>query len=133
MDSIALGEEKGLNWRLHSQLNPSHGDDLISVLLSDSDNRIEQYKCRLLSHADVRPTLTHGYSETLTQAGSAIESDASQQVVHMDWQLPHSSNHSVVACCIDESRPLPEVRHLEDESVTELFVGERAIVVPLTA
>lgn len=133
VDSIALREEKGLNWRLHSQLDASSGEDLSSVVLSDSDERIERYTCRLLSHTDVRPTLTYGYFEELSFAGRAIESDASQHVVHMDWQLSHARNHTVVACCVSEVRLSPEVRFLEGESVIEVLVEDQAIVIPLDA
>ena len=133
VDSIALSEEKGLNWRLHSQLNPSHGDDLSSVVLSDSSESIQPYKCHLLSHSDLRSTLTHGYSEELNLAGRAIESDASKHVVHIDWQLPQATNHTVIACCIGENKSLPEVRYLDGETAIQLTVEKRAIVIPLVA
>ena len=133
VDSIALSEEKGLNWRLHSQLNPSHGDDLSSVVLSDSSESIQPYKCHLLTHSDLRSTLTHGYSEELNLAGRAIESDASKHVVHIDWQLPQATNHTVIACCIGENKSLPEVRYLDGETAIQLTVEKRAIVIPLVA
>jgi len=133
VDSIGLSDEKGLNWRLHSHLRPRQAADDNAVVLSDSLKAIEQYKCHLLSHSDVRATLTHGYFEELNVQGNAIESDASQQVVHIDWQLPASSAHKVIACCIGESKPLPEVQYLEGETVIELTVVGQAIVIPVVA
>jgi hypothetical protein len=132
-DSIVLSEEKELNWRLHSQLSPKRGADQNAIVLSDLDQAIEQYKCHVLSHGDLRATLTHGYSEELNLSGTAIESDASQHVVHIDWQLPASSSHTVIACCIGDNNPLPEVRHLEGETAIEIKVGKQAIVIPVAA
>ncbi len=132
-DSIVLSEEKELNWRLHSQLSPKRGADQNAIVLSDPDQAIEQYKCHVLSHGDLRATLTHGYSEELNLSGTAIESDASQHVVHIDWQLPASSSHTVIACCIGDNNPLPEVRHLEGETAIEIKVGKQAIVIPVAA
>ena len=101
--------------------------------MSDSLKAIEQYKCHLLSHPDVRAALTHGYFEELNVQGTAIESDASQHVVHIDWQLPASSAHTVIACCIGESKPLPEVRHLQGETAIELTVEAQVISIPVVA
>ena len=135
-DSIVLSAKKGLNWRLHSHLNPEQGADHNAVVLSDSGNGIEHYKCHLLSHSDVRAALSHGYSGELNMPGKAIESDASQHVVHIDWQLPEASAHTVIACCIGESKPLPEVRHLgasEGVKAIELTIEKQAISIPVVA
>ena len=137
VDSIVLSEENGLNWRLHSHLNPQQGAAQNAVVLSDSSKEIGQYKCHLLSHSNVTTALTHGYSEELKLPGKAIESDASEQVVHIDWQLPEARDHTVIACCIAESKPLPEVRHLgansEGETAIELTVEKQAISIPAVA
>ena len=137
VDSIVLSEEKGLNWRLHSHLNLEQEADQSAVLLSDSDKEIDHYKCHLLSHCDVRAELTQGYSEELNLPGKAIESDASEQVVHIDWQLPEARDHTVIACCICQSKALPEVRHLgadsAGETAIELTVEKQAISIPVRA
>lgn len=136
-DSIALSAKEDLNWRLHSHLSPETGANQNTVVLSDSGKDLEQYKCHLLSHSDVPATLTQGYFEELNLPGTAIESDASEHVVHIDWQLPEARKHTVIACCIGESRPLPAVRYLgansEGETAIELTVEKQAISIPVIA
>jgi len=116
VDSIALSQPKTLNWRLHSPLNTKLDPDLNAVLLSDAGKVIDRYQCNLLSHSDVQATLTHGYSDELKIPGRAIESDASVDVTHIDWQLTEAREHQVVACCIKQGRALPEVRYSGEQS-----------------
>ena len=68
----------------------------------------------LFSHRDLQPTLNHGYAEELNIPGRTIASDAKDDVVHLNWQLAHSREHKVIACCVRESSPLTEVRRLID-------------------
>ncbi|WP_022952088.1 heparinase II/III domain-containing protein [Leucothrix mucor] len=132
VDSIELSDEHTLHWRLHSPLSASVSDDQSTVLLSDPATNISQYKCHILSHLDVQLTLAHGYEGELTIPERAIESDASKEIVHLDWQLPLSRTHSVVACCIKEGAELPKIRYSTDNSggsrtVSELLIGEQVI------
>jgi len=95
VDSIALSQPETLNWRLHSPLNTKLDPNLNAVLLSDAGKVIDRYQCNLLSHSDVQATLTHGYSDELKIPGRAIESDASVDVTHIDWQLTEAREHQV--------------------------------------
>ena len=125
--SIQLAKSQSVKWRLHSPLAATLSDN--RVVLSNSDNRIGSYKCQLLSHADVQATLTHGYEDELSVAGRAIESDARQDVVHLDWQLDAGLDHTVVACCIRDNAVLPEIVNGEDGFVTGLTVQGQTIPV----
>ena len=126
VDSIAFNEEKKLNWRLHSPLHAVTGAKtsstnpndvlLTDVLLTDKSNRSDSYACRLLTHDGVRVTLAYGYFGELNISESAIESDASQEIVHLDWELAAVREHHVVACCIRAGLPLPEVGHSTEVS-----------------
>ena len=103
VDSIVLNAAKALNWRLHSRLNAELETDNFGVVLSDSGQSIDRYQCHLLSHPEVRATLSHGYPGELNVSGSAIKSDASEAVVHLDWQLAEATTHRVVACCVNQA------------------------------
>lgn len=135
VDSISLGEEKTLNWRLHSTLDATLSNDGHTTLLTHPCNANVPYQCRLLSHADVPLTQTQGYSDELTIPTSEIESDASKKVVHLNWQLPESREYKVIACCIKKTMPFPQLRRSssdsEDEAVLELVVQQQIISMPV--
>lgn len=125
VDSIRLAESQTVNWRLHSPLEATSSDG--SVVLVDADQGIGAYQCQLLSHADVQATLTHGYEDELSIADRAIESDASKDVVHLDWRLPQQLEHTVVACCVRNNAVLPEVVRTAAGVVTGLTVPGQTI------
>lgn len=129
IDAIVLEEDKTLNWRLHSPLNATLEEDKCAVLLADANSDLDQYKCQLLSHSDVRATLENGYEGELHIPDRAIESDASKEVFHLDWALAANSEHKVVACCIRETMPLPEVQYLNGEAGIELKIKDQVIVI----
>ena len=135
VDSIQLDQEHILNWRLHSQLNATLNSGNGTILLTHSRPDIEQYKCRLLNHSDVQSTLAHGYTEELTIPTREIETDASERVVHLDWQLPASREHKVIACCIRENVPFPKVKYVTRESSEaisiQLEIAKKIISIPL--
>lgn len=136
MDSIMLSAEKTLNWRLHSAIEAEIVAGETAVLLSESNKRIDRYKCHLLSHGDVRPTLSHGYSGELNVSATAIESDASTDVVHIDWQLAQAREHTVVSCCVAQGQAIPEVRILdsaEDGAKVEVKIEESVFFIPVVA
>ena len=88
----------------------------------------------LLSHAGIHSTLDHGYSDGKTVPESAIESDASKSVVHLDWQLPQACEHNVFACCIKAKMPFPEIAFstgsADNEPVVELKIQQQIILIP---
>ena len=134
VDSIVLASEEMLNWRLHSALKTELDADHSAVLLSDSGKKIDQYKCHLLSHSDARATLAHGYSGELNISGTAIESDASTDVVHIDWELAEAREHNVIACCIAQGRPLPEVEISGDQesgTMIQLKLEQGMVSIPV--
>ncbi len=134
VDSIVLSTEKVLNWRLHSALNTEMDTDRNGVLLNDSRQRIVRYQCHLLSHREARATLSHGYSGELNISGRTIESDASEDVVHIDWQLAEGREHNVVACCIVQGQPLPQVSFSDDQehgAKVILKFGQRVVSILL--
>ena len=135
VDSISLGEQKVLNWRLHSSLNAMLSADSYTTLLTHPSDAHDSYKCRMLSHANVPSTWTHGYSDELTFSTSGIESDASKKVVHLNWQLPESREHRVIACCIRNARRFPEIRYSgndsDDKAVFELAIQQQVIPMPV--
>jgi hypothetical protein len=111
VDDISLSEEQELNWRLHSPLKATFKDEQSTVVLGRSST--DAYKCRLVSHADVQATLMHGYEGELTIPDRSIESDASQDVVHLDWQLAAQREHQILGCCVRDGLELPEIRWLK--------------------
>ena len=119
VDSIVLGEEKALNWRLHSPLNVTSGPDPNVVLLDDPEGNIERYKCCLMSHRDQQATVTRGYPQEVNMPGRTIDSDASQDVAHIDWQLTESRGHQVVAYCSLEGSNI-WTRSIESFNLPEL-------------
>jgi hypothetical protein len=135
VDSICLDDEQVLNWRLHSQLNATLSSSSSTILLTHSRRDLDQYKCKLLNHSDAESTLAHGYSEDMVFPAREIETDASERVVHLDWQLPASRTHNVVACCIREHKAFPQVRCTTDAEtqnvVIELDIQNKTIFVPL--
>jgi hypothetical protein len=115
VDHIKLNEDKIINWRLHSALSAIQDKDGNTILLSDSSNAIQQYQCSLLSHPNVSATLMNGYKGELNIPERAIESDASKNVVHIDWQLPANKEHNIIACCIEKTMLAPEIYYLESD------------------
>ncbi|WP_413700497.1 heparinase II/III family protein [Psychromonas sp. KJ10-10] len=108
VDCVTLSEDKKLNWRLHSPLKASLTDNKSSVLLASKAN-IDNYRCNLLSHPDELLTIEYGYEGELNIPERAIESDASKEVVHLDWLLPASQKHIVVASCVKDSITTAEI------------------------
>ncbi len=134
VDAIELSSAKSVNWRLHSALNVEPNADHGGVLLRDPRQAIADYHCHLLNHRDVRCTLDHGYVQELNISGSSIESDASEDVVHLDWRLDDARAHEVVACCVSRGQVLPEVSFgvdQEDRSVARLKFEQRVISIPV--
>jgi hypothetical protein len=133
IDNIQLNEDKKLNWRLHSPLNTNQYQDNNAVRLSDSKDNIDTYKCSVISHPDIQATLVKGYEGELNIPERAIESDASTEVVHLDWQLPVSRQHSIISCCIRETMTFPEVHYLHNEGkiVIKLNEQKQLISVPM--
>ena len=129
IDRIKLGEDKVLNWRLHSPLAAELAENKNTVLLADDNADVNPYKCEILSHSEVSATLVQGYEGELNIPERAIESDASKEVCHNDWQLSASKEHNVVACCIQESMPLPEMQYLNEGTDIELKVQDQVIVI----
>ena len=87
----------------------------------------------MLSHSDIEPTLDHGYVGELDMPGTAIESDASKDIVHLDWKLPAGREHHVVACCVREGMALPEVKsesETADKAVIELQLPQQVVSIP---
>lgn len=132
VDSINLADDKQLNWRLHSPLRATLIDNECSILLEDSNTAIDNYQCRLLSHSGTPLSIEQGYEGELTIPERAIESDASKEVVHFEWLLAASQQHTVVASCIKDSLPPPEVNYLTDGSEKiELKIKEQLISLSL--
>ena len=80
--------------------------------------------------------MVRGYSGELNLSGRAIESDASTDVVHIDWSLTQARNHNVIACCIGQGQTLPEVRVVggeEEGAVIELKLEGRVVSIPVVA
>ncbi|WP_435236862.1 heparinase II/III domain-containing protein [Psychromonas sp. PT13] len=131
VDNLVLNEDKKLNWRLHSPLNASQRTNNNTISLTDPANGIDPYKCHVISHSDILPTLVHGYEGELNIPERAIESDASKDVVHIDWSLPERRQHHLVGCCIKETMDFPTVRYLHDkekqETIIELTVQDQLI------
>ncbi len=134
IDSIKLGEQSTLNWRLHSPMEATLTQENQTTVLTSTSERYASYACRLLSHSDVSSTMTHGYLDELSVPTSEIESDASKKVVHLNWQLPPSRVHNVIACCIKENKPFPEINSSSNDSNNEtmvkLSVQEQLIRIP---
>ena len=131
VDTITLDSAMTVNWRLHSQLDAMLSTNNDTVLLHHSSKDTNQYKCRLLNHTDIHPTLEHGYSDGITVQQSTIESDASKNVVHMDWQLAQASEHQVLGCCIKAELPFPKIElsknDVTSEAVVEVKIQQQSI------
>ena len=133
VDSIVLTENKRINWRLHSPLTTTLNKEKNSVLLSDTNSELAQYQCSLLTHSNVGITVEHGYEGELSLPERAIESDASKEVNHLDWELPPCREHNLVACCIRKDKRLPEIIYLNNEknkAIVELKIQGQLI--PIT-
>ena len=129
VDSIVLAKPKTLNWRLHSPLESTLTGD--AVTLNDPALRIEQYKCCLVSHPGIAATLQHGYEGELNIPDRSIESDASKNIVHMDWALPADTEHHVIGCCIRDGLALPKVHSAANGVIDGLKVQGQVISVSL--
>ena len=116
VDSIVLPKNKRVNWRLHSPLTTTLNKEKNRALLSDTNPEIVQYQCSLLTHLNVDITIEHGYEGELSLPERAIESDASKEVNHLDWELPQNKEHNLVACCIRKDKELPEIIYSNNET-----------------
>ena len=98
-DSVTLPEANSLQWRLHSHLEAtliSNGVQLQSEQLDDA------YQCVIASDQHVRATLEFGYQEAIPVSGG-IESDATTDIYHVEWDLPAATTHDVVMSCLKSS------------------------------
>ncbi|TEW54703.1 heparinase [Psychromonas sp. RZ22] len=113
-DSIELQQEGSIQWRLHSHLN-AHLDSKLVLLQAEQF----QYECALLSQIKVQPTIEFGYQEAIPVTGG-IESDATLEVSHLQWELPATKTHNVVVSCLKQ----PLEISFEDEKLLSLVVTE---------
>ena len=139
IDAIKTSADRTLNWRLHSPLKARVSGDGHTTLLSHPQALHSAYQCRLLSHSAQAVTTTHGYQDELSVPTSSIESDASKEVVHLDWQLPANEQHTVIACCIRQGLSFPELlpsaarsaTQSADKGTLELRVQEEMMSIPV--
>lgn len=130
-DAITLSDEALLNWRLHSALKAEVSSRDNSVLLTDTSEIISRYKCGLLTQTETIVSVSHGYEDELNIPERTIESDASSDVVHLDWPLAKSKQHRVIAYCAPEHLPMPKVRNNGNSISIEVKVGNQVVSVPL--
>ncbi|WP_299666518.1 hypothetical protein [uncultured Psychromonas sp.] len=91
-----MPESNSLQWRLHSHLDAtliSNGVQLQSEQLDDA------YQCVIASEQHVQATLEFGYQEAIPVSGG-IESDATTDIFHIEWELPAATTHDVVMSCL---------------------------------
>jgi hypothetical protein len=133
IDSIILTQEESVHWRLHSPLKTTLNKEKNIVLLSDPSSELVQYQCSLLTHSKLAVTVEHGYEGKLTIPERSIESDATKEINHLEWVLPPCREHNLVACCIRENMPPPEIFYINNnsnEAVVELKVqGQVALLI----
>jgi hypothetical protein len=130
IDAISLNQPEVLNWRLHSELNAQASTQTSIVSLKHTSGL--SYQCQLLSHTNVCATLAHGYEDDLLLPERAIESDASNEVVHINWQLAKNTEHLVLACCILEDATLPVVKYYDSKLSIEVNVNGHCISIPVS-
>ena len=102
-DSVTLSEANTLQWRLHSHLDAK----LVSNKAPQLSNKVQltaeqldgAYQCVLVSEQKVEATLAFGYQEAIPVSGG-IESDATTDIYHLEWDLPSATNHDVVVSCL---------------------------------
>jgi hypothetical protein len=95
-DSVTLPEPNSLQWRLHSHLQASSVDNsvqLTSELLEGT------YQCLMETEQDTAATLAFGYRESIPVSGG-IESDATSDIYHIEWDIPSAIKHDVVVSCL---------------------------------
>jgi len=97
-DSIELRNAAPIQWRLHSHLQATC---LASKTVQLNAGAI-QYQCSLENHLATQPTIKLGYDEVIPVSGG-IESDATNQVCHLEWALSSRKEHQVVASCTKQS------------------------------
>ncbi|TCS40445.1 DUF4962 domain-containing protein [Reinekea marinisedimentorum] len=132
IDAISLDKPEAVNWRLHSELTATASEQTSIVTLKNPNGDNYHYQCQLLSHTDVTATLAHGYEDDLLLPERAIESDASSEVVHINWRLQQNTEHLVLACCINEGAALPCVKYSENKLAIEVTINDRLISVPVS-
>jgi len=96
-DSVKLHETKPLQWRLHSHLDAqliADGVRLQAEKLGD-----DSYECVVVSENKIMPTLEFGYPEVIPVSGG-IESDATTDIYHLQWEFPSATTHNVVVSCL---------------------------------
>ncbi|MAR72946.1 heparinase II/III-family protein [Halomonas sp.] len=129
IDRIEAPSAVAVSWRLHS--NGECRDDAEGVRISHHD--IDDYHCRLESD-DVRPSLAHGYDLQAPEEAQIIQSDASRNVTHINWELPPASTQTVVGSCL--SAPVAIAREggritLTSETLRVAFDPHRYTLVSL--
>lgn len=118
-DNIELLEDKSLQWRLHSHL------DAELLLESVRLNKEQlQYDCSVLSQNKVEPILEFGYQEDIPVAGG-IESDATSNISHLQWEFTAAKKHNVVVSCL--KNPLNITFEAENLLTIELDQGQLVI------
>ena len=105
-DEIKLFEAKPVQWRLHTHLQAhlTNGDIQLSSSKLNHD-----YHCAVLdnakSHIKVPAALTFGYDEDIPVSGG-VESDATTDIYHMQWEFPSAIAHNVAVSCLKSPVPV---------------------------
>jgi len=97
-DNIKLCEANTLQWRLHSHLQATVISEGVQL---HSDQLAEQYDCILQSTANVPVSLEFGYQEEIPVSGG-IESDATTDIYHFQWEFKAATAHNVVVSCLKQ-------------------------------
>jgi hypothetical protein len=95
-DSVTLPEANTLQWRVHSHLNARLASNEVELTADKLD---DGYQCALVSGQNTKPTLAFGYQEAIPVSGG-IESDATTNIYHIEWNLSSAITHDVVMSCL---------------------------------
>ncbi len=118
-DHISLQEQQSIEWRLHSHLESKEDNNKVNLREKDLS-----YTLNLHSHQDVKPTIVFGYDQDKTH-GEKVTSDAREDVYHMEWKLPNTKDHLVIASC-EKGTP---TNITTSENIVTVNLGNETIVI----
>ncbi len=95
-DNIALRSAMKMQWRLHSALQVQPLSDGVQLTKGE-----KSYQVNLLTHPDTQAAISQGYDDDNSHSEKVI-SDASDEIYHLEWELPASNKHLVVASCLQK-------------------------------
>lgn len=123
IDHIDLASPETVDWRLHSHFTAVDSENSVA-LIDDVQASELRYLCVMKGDKPECRSVSVGYTEDIPFA-EKVQSDATNDVTHLNWHFGASLNHTIVMTCLKNE----DVESYDDSAGLNLIVGNEHIVI----